>query len=245
MRMVRTWFLLSALLCFGCVDLGCFSKERKTGSGVIVTKIFDLKDFNAISAGHAFKVDVQQGDEYAVTIDIDDNFVEFLKVSAGGDTLQISMDSRYNYKVAKESMNARITMPELVLLNLSCASSARFRGFENQKKLALDFSGASTLHEGSFSAEAVKIELSGASSVKQLKGTGKRLSFDASGASSADLTGMSVKTAAVEVSGASSVTVGACETLSIDASGASHVSYTGDPKLEKVSTSGASSFSKK
>ena len=68
---------------------------------------------------------------------------------------------------------------------------------------------------------------------------------DASGASTIDAENLKVEDADVEASGASSATVSATNDLKVDASGASKISYNGEPKSIKQNSSGASSVTKK
>jgi hypothetical protein len=66
---------------------------------------------------------------------------------------------------------------------------------------------------------------------------------EASGASDVDLVDFAVQSADVQASGASKVTVHVTGRLNVEASGASHVRYRGNPNLGRVDTSGASSVS--
>ena len=73
----------------------------------------------------------------------------------------------------------------------------------------------------------------------------KELIADASGASTIDAENLKVENADVEASGASKATISATNDLKVDASGASKISYIGEPKNIKQNSSGASSVIKK
>ena len=107
----------------------------------------------------------------------------------------------------------------------------------------LGASGASQI-TGDLSAADVNIDLSGASSV-QLEGSGDDAVIKASGASSAKLAGFEVNNVDVNLSGASSGTINMDGRLDADLSGASSLSYIGEPTMGNINTSGASTLSKK
>jgi hypothetical protein len=90
----------------------------------------------------------------------------------------------------------------------------------------------------------LQAEASGASKIK-IDGMVKSFHADASGASKIDAEGLQTENADVDSSGASSIMVSPSNDLNADASGASSVYYTGEPKNIKQTASGASSVKKK
>jgi hypothetical protein len=214
-----------------------------TGSGNVVTKEENITGFDKVDVSNAFKVDIRQGDTFDVVIRIDDNLVQYLEVVKRGSTLKIGLKPGRAYNIRKATMEADVTMPELTGLELSGASQATITGFESARDLDVDVSGASQLW-GDIKAGDAQFDVSGASQVT-LSGFAGDVTIDASGASTADLAGFAVDDANVEASGASKVTLNASGRLDVDASGASHVYYLGNPTLGKIDTSGASSVNRK
>lgn len=88
------------------------------------------------------------------------------------------------------------------------------------------------------------MEASGASSIS-LTGGAANLILEVSGASSVDLVSFPAIDLRAELSGASSADVNASGRLDVEASGASELSYLGNPTLGSVNTSGASTVSEK
>ena len=179
------------------------------------------------------------GDSFRTEFQLDDNLIEHLRVRQTGDILRIRMAPNFNYNCGKGCMKVSITMPELRGLDLSGATDATVSGFKSGD-IELELSGASSLR-GEFQAEKADMDLSGASRVT-LSGSVEKLILDASGASDAELTKLMVKTATVDLSGASDVTVNVSGSLSVDASGASTLTYLGTPSMKSMDTSGASSI---
>ena len=231
--------LLVALLLVALLSACSPGDGTMFGSGNVVSREFAIRDFDRVDAGAAFNVDIRQGESYSVMIRIDDNLVECLDVYASGRTLHIGFKPECWINNAT-TMEAQITMPELVGVNLSGASHGTITGFKSSKGLGVELSGASSL-QGDIEAGDVRVDISGASHVT-LTGSGGNLTAGASGASGIDLRAFPVKDASVELSGASSATVYPSGRIDVGASGASHLYYMGHPTLGRVETSGASSI---
>jgi hypothetical protein len=109
---------------------------------------------------------------------------------------------------------------------------------------SFDVSGASTGTLTNVKNETLSLDASGASKIK-IDGAAKELIVDLSGASRLDAENLKAENVTVDASGASSATVVALNDLNADASGASTIRYTGEPKNVKKNSSGASSVKQK
>jgi hypothetical protein len=191
------------------------------GSGTSKTETRNVSGFKEIKANGAIDLDVTFKPEYSLTIEADDNLLEYITTDVNGGTLIIeSRDEKIN---PKRKINVRITMPELVGLEINGASTGSVAGVKTDK-LDLSINGASRL---------------------KIDGEVRELKVKAVGASSVDAEGLKTENANVDASGASSITVNATGDLSANASGASSVKYVGEPKNLKQNSSGASSVKKK
>jgi len=214
-------------------------------SGNVVTREFEISGFDRIDVGHAFVVDVTQGEPYNVALRVDENVLEHLDVVKQGDTLKIGLKSGTTtaFSTTGITLEATVTLPELTGVELSGASHGRISGFESSKSLDAIVSGASHLSVDITCSDA-RLDISGASQVR-LSGSAGDVRINASGASIVDLADFAVADARVEVSGASKATVNASGRLDAEASGASTVFYVGEPTLGTTETSGASSIQRR
>lgn len=231
------FFLVTSVILAAGIS-GCGLEERIiAGSGNIVTQEEDFTDFNRVEASHSFKLDIQQGDSYVVTIRIDDNLLDNLEVTNQNNTLKIGLVR--NIVVSNATMEADITMPELVDIGLSGASEADINTFVIDEDFRAGLSGSSFL-SGNLEAQDARFNLSGSSDVR-LEGSGNGLDIDASGSSNLELAEFVVEDATVSLSGSSEATVNVNGSLNVNASGASNVYYLGNPSMGNIDTSGASS----
>jgi hypothetical protein len=226
--------LLATVLLIGCAQV------RITGSGNVVTQEEAITGFDKVDISQSFSVDITQGENFRVVIRVDDNLVEHLNIVKQGSTLKIGLDPNRAYTIVNATMEAEVTMPELLGLDLSGSSDANVSGFETTKSLVVDLSGNSALL-GDIKAGDSRFDVSGNSSVT-VTGSGGDVSVDASGSSEVDLTDYPASDANVDASGASTVIVNLSGRLNADASGSSNIYYLGDPTLGVIDTSGSSTI---
>ncbi len=236
--------LLVALLVIGMLA-GCTFNTGSviTGSGHTTTKDYDFSGFTKVDIGSAFQNQITRGDRYATSVTIDDNLVDYLDVRVDGNTLHIGLKPILSLGFRNTTLKAQITMPDVEGLNLSGATRTNITGFSNTKSVPVTVSGASQLR-GDITTGQMQLRASGASTVEITGSTGP-LNVDASGASTVRLDNFKSTDTQVQSSGASNVTVNASGKISGEASGASSVSYVGNPASVQVNTSGASSVKQK
>jgi hypothetical protein len=263
--MNRKVTVLSLFIFLMAAAIGCDIVKDKVvleGSGQTVSMTEDFVGFNRVEAGYSFDVEISQGDEYAIEIRADENFVEYLVITKRGNTLVLDLDEDFSYQFFDGVLEAVITMPELALLRLSGASEATMAGFDSADRFDAFLSGASSLQgdlgagdillnlsgsselSGIYNVKNVDIASSGASEI-HLAGSGADLSMDVSGNSLVDLEEFNSQDATVDVSGASEVHLNADGDVNISASGASRVIQSGAGEIGNADTSGASRVERK
>ena len=233
----------SAFIVFAAFLLVSCAQVTITGSGNVVTQDEDITGFDQIDVSNSFSVDVKQGESFLVKIRADDNLVEYLHIVKEGSTLRVGLDPTRSYMILDATMEAEISMPELVGLELSGSSDADISGFESSNSIAFNLSGNSRL-QGEIRCGDSSFDVSGNSTVL-LSGSTGGLSVDASGNSEVDLVDFPGNDGMVEASGSSTVSVNLVGRLDADASGSSDIFYMGNPQLGSIETSGSSNVQPK
>lgn len=191
------------------------------GSGTTKVEQRNVSGFSKIDASGAINLEIAtQNSDFNVTVEADDNLLQYIKTEASGDTLKIYSEGNIS---PKTKINVKISMRELSDLDISGASSANITNIKS---------------------DSLELTASGASKILA-NGVVKTVKTDASGASTIDAEKLVTEDADVNSSGASKVIVAPSNDLNADASGASSVYYTTDPKNIKQDASGASSIKKK
>ena len=108
-------------------------------------------------------------------------------------------------------------------LEFECSGATKINLHLNASKLDCDFSGASNL---------------------SLEGSAQLLNIDISGASKVNASDFVVKNCNIDCSGASYIAIHVTDKLRAEGSGASKISYKGNPSIVESDMSGASKMSK-
>jgi hypothetical protein len=252
---------LAILLMLPLASTGC----SRVNPGPTINKSYDFTGFSKVEVSSAFEVEIVPSSTWSVSVTAQEKLFEHINVNKNGDTLEINLKwtvgnllSNWGFKRAKAS----IALPELESLNLSGASRGSAKGFQSTRDKKIVVSGASTL-ETDIGAANMTLNLSGAGKISgttraatftatidgasriNLTGTANTLNLNISGASSADMGGLTAQNVDVNLSGASRATVAPVSRIKISVSGASSLTYTGNPTLDSVEVSGASSVHKK
>jgi hypothetical protein len=187
------------------------------GSGNHVTEKRTVSNFKKIEVSGVFVVEVTAQKEFGIEIEADDNLLPLIKTEVNGDTLSIERDKRFS---TNNSVVIRVSAPDIESLDVSGVSKVSLSNIEN---------------------ESLKVDTSGASKIT-VDGKTNRLVIDSSGASRIDARKLSTENVTVDASGATKSMVNVSETLSVDLSGASRVTYSGNPSKVNKKTSGVSSL---
>lgn len=219
--MKKTVFVIVILLIAltaGCSKIGNIGGIK--GSGNVKTESRSASGFKEIKAENAVELEITVQKDFSLTIEADDNLLDQVKTEVSGNTLKISTRDSIT---SKNKIKVKISLPELT---------------------DLDLSGASTANVSGVKTDSLELNASGASRIK-IEGEVKSVDATASGASGIDAENLKTENAKANASGASHVTVSPTGDLNAEASGASTVTYTAEPKSIKQNASGASTIKKK
>ena len=209
------------------------------GSGDVITIDVPIDEFSRLVVSHSFEVNVTVGDEPSLTLRVDDNLEASLNVGVTDDTLRIGLEPRTT--VSNATLEADVTVTSLDAIEGSGAVEVHL-GTMSGSTLELHLSGASEA-DGVVDFGSMSGEISGASNVS-LSGRIGTLDIEASGASDLSLLDLAVEVLTVRLSGASSAEVGVSDSIEASLSGASSLRYRGDPDVNTLDVSGASSIDK-
>lgn len=222
------------------------------GSGKAETKTIDVAGLTGLRAGGAFKITITP-DDSPLVVTCDDNLLPHLTHEVTDGILSLGFDQGIS---TSSPIEAKVGIKNLKLLDLSGACTLDANGV-TAEDLEVGLSGASKADlagrvakadlslsgSGRLVLDAAPSEValvgSGAAQV-EIKGAGdiSTLKADLSGASSANVAGR-IRNADVQLSGASSADLSA-EKITGEASGASHLRLTSEPKVIDFETTGAS-----
>jgi len=229
-----------------------------TASGPVVTRDYNITDFSGIESEAVYEIELVPSNSYSIAVTSNENIFEYIEVTKSGSTLKLALKNWVSI-TGPLTLKARITMPELRVLELSGASKATANGFKTTHDFRLSVSGAGRvdfdLETGRFTADLsgagkgqgklkaadTDIRLSGAANL-ELEGSAANTVVNGSGAASASLSDFSVKDARVTLSGGSRGSINVSGKLDVNLSGGSTLQYGGSPTMGKIDVSGGSNL---
>jgi hypothetical protein len=227
--------ILSILALFiGCVGV-------INGSASTYTEEFTLSGFTGIDARNGFQLEIDRGETFSVEITVNTNIQKYLEVDVSGSKLTIKLESGRIYN--KLTLEAKITMPSLVLLNLSGGSRATLDGFSSSGNFTANITGGSRV-SGNLVAADINANLSGGSQLN-LSGSASILLATITGGSQLNLEGFPIGNVGINLDGGSRATINISGILDANLSGGSQLYYIGNPTLGEINMSGGSSINKK
>lgn len=212
----------TVLLCSSCFHVnsnykGSFlgGKNAIKGEGSVITKSFDLKDFDRIVINGQADATFTQSDTYEVTLRAQENVFDYVDYRVEGTTLILELKDKRTVR----STDFDLTLKAPALNRLEVNGAADFdipAGLKSDDNLQIEVNGA-----GDLSFNAVRCS---------------NLTIQANGAADVDLTDIDVQNLKVEVNGAGDVVVdGAAGEANLSVNGAGDIDASGLKVAGKVS----------
>lgn len=202
--------LLSLILLTLLVTAGCHhGRADVKGSGKREVQKREIGPFTSISTEGHFNLEIVCGKDLSVEVEGDDNILPLVNSEVRNNVLRLVSTKSYS---ADEPVTFRISVPNLEAISADGAGKVQITGVNNDK---------------------IQIASNGASAIT-VSGTTKMVGVDTNGASKIDTHNLRSAHAIVDTKGASKVDLGVCDRLDVNVSGVSHVTYRGDPVVNKT-----------
>lgn len=202
--------LLSLIILTLLVTAGCHhGMNGVRGSGKRETQKREIGPFTSISTEGAFNIEVVCQKDVSLEVEGDDNILPLVSSEVRNNVLHLSNTQGYS---ANEPVTFKITVPNLEAISVDGAGKIQITGVSNDK---------------------LQISSNGAAAIA-VAGTTKMIGVDTNGAAKIDTHNLRSAHAIVDSKGASKVDLGVCDKLDVNVSGVSHVTYRGDPVVNKT-----------
>ncbi len=205
-----------------------------------------VKSFHSISISGGIDLFLTHGEEAVAVSASDTKYLVDLKTEVENGTLKIWFDYRGNNKIIftdRKNLKAYVSYKILNKLSASGGSDISVDGTIKSSDLILNISGGSDF-KGKVDVNELVVDQSGGSDM-DIQGRATRISIEASGGSDFNGYNLITETCSVEASGGSDIEISVNKELSAKASGASDITYKGNPAIKELKASGAGSVNKK
>ncbi len=258
MHKLNSWRLLvTGVVCLVVLAPGCRGPQVVgiAGSGTISEYKLDVTDFTQVAVTGPISVNIHQAEKCSATLKINDNLYQYVKVTQIIDVLRVDLESG-SFNNLDASLD--VSTPSLRSLAIARAGSCVVHAFNLKEICEITVSEASTAIISLASSQYVSVFATSASSVTgtlnsadvrlaasgagrlSLKGQCEYALINGEGASQLNLADYWIANAEVVMRGVSSADINVGGKLNVNISGASTLSYSGNPGLGKVSVAAGS-----
>jgi hypothetical protein len=208
------------------VDVG--EEAGIPGSGSIVVETREIGPFDSITLIGEGSVVITQGDTASLTIEADDNLLQYLETRVVSDTLQISTTA--NTDIAPtEGPVYRVAVPELVLVELIGVGEIRTASWQADQ-FTISMRGVGDIWVDALTTASLSVDVGGVGSVT-VSGTAGTQTVTVAGLSEYVAGSLESQSADVTCADASSAELWVTDTLDIEITGTGTVSYYGSPTV--------------
>lgn len=260
MRTLVTFVAACLLMTVGSMDANAQRKKKSPGTGPESRTYAISGTYTRLDVKSAFDVVVSDTVKAAL-VTLPAHLHDKVVVEVEHDELTIRLKGQHRLKERPRVIlphNPRLTKVELSAastfttplglsgdaLKLDIGGASRFEGNLTGKKVDIELSGASWFH-GHVEAGMVEYDSKGASSALMTGSVFMTLDLDMSGASGLDAKNFTAKKVRGEMSGASNVVVQCTESLRVNLTGVSSLTYIGIPREVNCQTDALSKVIKK
>lgn len=212
------------------------------GSGDIVKDERDVSGFNAVEFSGFGRLIVTQGGEETLSIEVDDNLLQYIHTDVVGGNLRIDFEDNIVLRPTDNSIIFRLGVIELRSIDVSGAGSFEI-GDLVADGMDLTLSGAGKIKINSIEASSLKVVVSGTGSI-DVSGTVDSQTIEINGLGDYNALDLESQEATLNISGAGDADLWVHDSLDVTISGAGSVSYYGNPEVSQ-SVSGLGSINRR
>jgi hypothetical protein len=198
------------------------------GSGDLVTESRSVNNFDRVDLSGSGEVVITQSGEESLTVETDDNIMQYVTTEVRDGTLYLGLDSQGIQSISPSQLKFTLTVKDLTGMKVSGSGgiSAASLGTD---RLDVKVSGSGDARVDSLTAEKVEVRISGDGGV-ELAGEVTGQDIDISGSGQYRAGNLQSETVKIKISGSGDATVWAIESLDAHVSGSGSVNYYGSPQ---------------
>ncbi len=226
------------------------------GSGTIEIQDRPVPAFNAIAVRGSGEMLLSQGDTHEVSIECDDNLLEYIESEVDGMTLSLgpvganlSPSDRIIYRVVVKDLDSialsgslRMHCPALKTEDLTVRTSGSGRvriGQLNGKAVGYRVSGSGDLRVGSLYAEKLTLKISGSGDVEVEEGAVNTMNARISGSGDLGLRNLHTQKAMVKITGSGKAQLWVDQEIEANISGSGKIEHWGSAVVEQHTSGSA------
>lgn len=239
--MKKSILFVVAILSLNSIDALAQSWKKVKGNGNLITQNRSVGSFDAVEAAGSFDVYLVKGKEGEMTIQGDENLMEYLETEVKNGDLKIKWKKGYSINTMNNFV-VSLAVEEISGLGLSGSGKI-------ESKIPLKSDHFSTSVSGSgdmvitIEANELEVAISGSGNI-DFEGAVNIFDASVSGSGDIDAKKLRCKNANLRISGSGGAYLDVSDELFARVSGSGDIKYKGDPAKQDVKVSGSGKVTK-
>jgi hypothetical protein len=215
-----------------------WNNKRIKGNGNVTTITRNTGDYDAVSVGGFFDVILVKGNEGKITIEGEENLLEYIVTEVSGGTLKIKTEKNVNLKTTRKLV---VTVPVEEIEGVSLGGSGNVRSETRLKADEFDVnlggSGNITLD---LDANNVNSSIGGSGNIK-LSGKADYMKSSIAGSGTIKAYDLKVNSIKASIAGSGDIRVSVKDEIKATVAGSGSIYYKGNPPKIKTKSVGSGS----
>ena len=219
-----------------------WNSKKVRGNGNVTTEKRTTSDYDGISVGGSFDVILVKGKEGNITIEGEENLIEYIETEVKRNTLQIKIEKGVNIRATRKLI-VTVTYADIDKVNLGGSGTIRNEGTIKADDFSVNLGGSGDI-KLSIDAKEVRSSLSGSGNIKLMGSTNE---FECSIAGSGNIKAYDLETNNLNavVTGSGNISTNVSNKIKAKVVGSGNIYYKGDPKYTDVKSVGSGDIKKR
>ena len=234
MKNLTILIVVSAFIC----SCNVIDGAAVTGNGNIRTEKRSTGNFNAVKSSGSIDIEVNSGDAYSVSVENDDNILQYVVTDVHDGTLDVHYKD--GYSIIDDHAKVYVIAPSLDKLSVSGSGDIISQGMlKNTRQIEMNVSGSGNI-KAQVDAPVIDISVGGSGNIS-VTGHTKDLTCSINGSGDVNCGGLESENVTVKIAGSGNAHVFASVHLSAGVVGSGDVYYRGNPSSPDIHTTGSGS----
>tara|TARA_R110002072_G_scaffold209451_3_gene366971 strand:+ start:2645 stop:3373 length:729 start_codon:yes stop_codon:yes gene_type:complete len=219
-----------------------WNSKKVRGNGNITTETRKTSDYDGVSVGGNFDVELVKGKEGKITLEGEENLLKYIEVEVKRGILKIQVEKGVNIRTTRKLV---VTVPFTDIEKVSLSGSGDLRSKETIKadKISFSIAGSGNMNV-TVDANEVKTNIAGSGNIK-VDGKTMDLSCNIAGSGDINAYGLKATSTSAKIAGSGNIRTSVSDKISSKVVGSGNIYYKGNPdKIESKSLGSGSVISR-
>lgn len=232
--MKPAFFLFSLVFLFSC---RLSINKTVEGNANIKTEQRNVSGFTGISVAGPFQVMVQQGNTFSVSVETDENLMQYIEIKREGSSLEIRERDGFNLRGTR-GLKVTVQLPEVNGLSIAGSGVIEAQSsIKNTDQLEFNIAGSGKIN-ATIDAPEIKVEIAG-SGTANLSGQTRKMKVSIGGSGDCLAEDLKSEDCTINIAGSGAAKVFASTSLDVSIGGSGDVYYGGSPTIVRKSVAGS------